>query len=129
MGQIKTVAELKAAITYYENKKKEDAKLMKEQLHLLYESLKPGNIIKNSLHEFVSGPDLKNGLVNTGLGIAAGYLSKKIMIGKTFNPIKMILGRILQTGVTKVVSKNADGIKDNIINVFSRLFAKKQKAL
>jgi hypothetical protein len=54
-----------------------------------------------------------------------GYLSKKIVIGSTNNPIKQILGYALQLGVTGVASKNADDIKSVVGGFISKIFSKR----
>ena len=57
------------------------------------------------------------------MSLTAGYLSKKVTVGATHNPLKQLLGTLLQVGVTSLVSKNSEGIKSiagTLINYFSR---------
>lgn len=123
MNKITSIAELKESIFLLEIKKVNEGALLKEQFQTTYESLKPANLIKNTLNELTSTPDLKGDLLNATLGLAAGFLSKKVVVGSTENPLKQVLGTLLQIAVTSIVSKNADGIKsiaqlliNNIIN-------------
>ena len=126
MYKIDTTEKIREQIFELELKQASDAALVKEQFKITYESLKPINLIKNTLNELVSAPDFKGNLVNTTLSLASGYLSKKAVVGNTHNPIKQLLGMFLQMGVTSIVSKNADGIKAAGLTVLNTLFRKKE---
>lgn len=126
MGTITNIKELNAAILLLENKQAQERLLLKEQFELTYESLKPINLIKSTFKELVTAPDFKEDVLNTSISLAAGYLSKKIAVGSTKNPLKQILGGFLQMGVTSVVSKNADDIKSKFMDIISVVFEKKR---
>jgi len=126
MKKITTIDELKQSILELEVKQANEAELLKAQFKTTYESLKPANLIKNIFHDLTSSPDLKGGIVDTALSMGAGYLSKKIAVGSTHNPIKQVLGALIQMGVTGVVSKNSEGIKSTLINLISRFINRKK---
>ncbi len=88
-----------------------EGKMLKEHFHNTYESLKPINIIKNSLKEMASTPDLKNMAVNAAIGLTTGYIAKKVLVGKSTNPLSKIFGLVIETIISNKASKNADGIK------------------
>jgi hypothetical protein len=125
MQKITSIIELRESIALLEIKQSVEGELLKEQFKETYESIKPINLIKNTLKELTSAPDLKGDLLNASLSLAAGYLSKKVAIGSTDNPFKQILGTLLQMGVTSIVAKNADGIKSSTMNILNKLFTKK----
>jgi hypothetical protein len=127
MQKITTTEELRAAILVLKVKQKEQGVILKDQFRSTYENLKPLNMIKNAFSQLTSDPDIKGGIVNSLIGIAAGYLSKKVMIGSTYNPIKQLLGGILQMGVTGIVSKNADGIKSTFSDIIKKFITNKTK--
>lgn len=126
MEKITSVDELRESIRLLETKQKIQSELLKEQFKITYTSLKPANLIKNSLHELTASPDLKGGLLNAGLSLAAGYLSKKAIIGTTRNPLKNLFGILLQRGVATLVSKNSDKIKSTAIELKNTIFSKKE---
>lgn len=126
MKRISNVLELKQAITQLEIKQAADQAALKSQFRITYESLKPINLILNSLKEIGSAPDLKGNLLNSSLALTAGYFSKKIMVGSTLNPLKQIVGTLLQFGVTNLVSKNGGDIKSSVLKVLSQLLSKKK---
>lgn len=126
MEKITSVEELKKAILLLEIKQANEAVQLKEQLLVTYESLKPINLIKKIFTDITSSPDLKKDLLGTTVSLAAGYLSKKAAVGSTHNPIKQLLGTLLQIGVTNIVSKNSDGIKTIGMKILSSFFHKKE---
>jgi hypothetical protein len=127
MPAITTVSELKSAIQQLEQKQKEEWMLLKHQSLHTFESLKPVNIIKTSFKELVTSPDFKEDVLGTLLSLAIGFLSKKMAVGSTNNPLKQLLGTILQLGVTEIVSKNSDGIKAKLLQLINKFFSKKEE--
>ena len=124
MATITTTAELKDAIRQLEQKQAEEWALLKQQCLHTYESLKPVNAIKKTLHELISSPDIKKDLLGALLGLVVGSLSKKVVIGSTLNPLKQLLGIILQMGVADAVSKNSEGIKSTFLSLIRNVFSK-----
>jgi hypothetical protein len=109
MEKIRTVSELKNAIKQLEYEQSVQLLLLKEEFHIVCEKLKPVNIIKDTLKDSV--PDIKTSITNSFLGVASGLLTRKIILGKTNNPITRTLGLILEKFVSSKVAKNADRIK------------------
>ena len=111
MKKINETDALNQAIVILENKQSEDLELLKQQFQLTYESLKPLNLIKNAFSEMTTATDLKGNLLSNAIGMATGFLTKKVLLGSTHNPIKKILGTLLQFVITNVVSKHSDALK------------------
>ena len=109
-----------------EIEQKAEGALLKEQFKITYESLKPVNLISNTIKDLVKSPNLNGDLLNTALSLGAGYLSKKAAVGNTSNPLKQLLGTLLQMGVTSLVSKNSGAIKSIGSELFSRLLSPKK---
>lgn len=102
---------LKDAIALLESKQAGELQLLRQQFHITYDSLKPMNLIKKGLQDITALPDLKNGLINNAIGLATGYLSKKVLIGATRNPIKRILGTVLEFAIAGLVTKQVEQAK------------------
>ncbi len=126
MQNINSVMELKYAIQVLEIEQAEKAILLKEQFFLTYESLKPVNLIKNTLKEIFTSPNLIDNFVGTTVGLASGYLSKKIVVGASGNIFKKLLGSLLEYGVTNIVAQHPDGIVSLGQLIFHRIFGKKE---
>jgi hypothetical protein len=127
MKKIITSVDLKEAILLLETQQAEEAMALKNQCLSFFEQLNPFDLIKNFMVEMVKMPDFKAELVNTAMSIATGYLSKKIVIGDSHNPLKQGLGLVLQLAVSNLVSKNAEGIKNLLSNLVNKLFNKKEE--
>lgn len=122
MKSITNTQELKQEIALLELKLVTDQSALRTQFRLTYESLKPINLIINSLKDISSAPDLKGNILNSALAIGAGFLSKKVLVGGTINPLKQIAGTLLQLGVTSLVSKNGSQIKSGLLQILSKIF-------
>jgi hypothetical protein len=125
MEKITSVAELKSAIELLEVEHALKGQLLKEQVYLTYESLKPINVLKRTLKELTSSPYLIDNIPGTIMGLASGYLSKKLFTGGSGNIFRKLLGSILQFGVTNVVAKNSDVIKSTGLAIFQHFLQKK----
>jgi hypothetical protein len=102
---------LRERILELERRRFEEGKFMKEQFHLAYESVKPINLIKNTFKEVLASQDLRENLLNTSVGLAAGYASKTLFEDASHSPFKKLLGTVLLFGVTNVVAKHPKAIK------------------
>jgi hypothetical protein len=92
-------------ILMLEGRKAYEFEQLKDQWHTTYESLKPVNLIKSAFHEVSTSPEVKHNLVGNLVGLATGYVSKKILFGSTHNPISKLAAGIVQFAVTNIVGK------------------------
>ena len=99
------------SIQFLEEEQIVKRQLLKEQLNISYESLKPLNLLKVAIKDMSSTPDLGNNVVGTVLGLASGFLSKKVFIGTSGSLIRKLLGSFIQLGVTNIVAKHPEIIK------------------
>ena len=122
---------LQQAILLAESKQALQLTMLKEQMHMVYESLQPINLLKKTLQEVSASPQIKDTLLNNAIGISTGYLSKKILFGFSHNPLKKLAGTFLQFAIANVVSSNSNGIKMAAGHLLNRVLhmsaTKKQK--
>jgi len=111
MENITTAAELKNAIQLLEVEQAIDARNLKDQFYITYESLKPVNLFRNTLYEVISTPNLVDNILSTAAGLVTGYLSKKIVIGASGNILRKLFGSVMQLGVTNIVTQHPDTVK------------------
>lgn len=126
MQKIINSKELKEAIQVLEFEQIVKLQLLKEQFHLTYESLKPINLIKKTIKDAVTAPNIMENVLGAAIGIASGYLSKKIFIGTSGNLFRKLFGSVLQFGVTSVVTKNPEAIKTVGQYIFQSIFKKRE---
>lgn len=127
MQNITSATGLKSAILLLEDDQAVKGQLLKEQFYLTYESLKPVNLLKRTLHDIYSSPYLLDNILGTSIGLASGFLSKKIFVGASGNMIRKLLGSILQYGVTNVVAQHPDAIKSFGQVIMQYLLRRKEK--
>jgi len=111
MKTIDKKVELMERIIFLENKQSHELQLLKEQFQVTYESIKPLNLIKNTLHEVVSSSDIRKDLFNGVINLTTGYVTKKLFMDSKDSPVK----NVLQTAM-KFVLKNFVGKKQEHSN-------------
>ena len=79
---------------------------------LTLHELNPVNIVKEKIHDSISNlgetvqsAGFKNGLLKSGIGLATGFLTKKILVGSNAGILKRILGTAVQAAVSGFVIK------------------------
>ena len=127
MNKINQTEALNKTIAALQEKKEIEFSLLKEQFQITYESLKPINLIKSTLANVASSPELKNNVLNNVIGLATGYISKKVILGNTRNPIKILLGSLFQFAIANVVSKHTESLKSTGEIILKRIFRKKDQ--
>lgn len=126
METVKNIKELEDRISSLEGKQYREEILLKDKFQKTYESLTPKNILKSTFKELFTAPNFKEDVLNSSIGLASGYLSKKLAFGSSEGPFKQILGSFLQMGITNVVTKNADGISAKILEIVNVFIEKKE---
>lgn len=126
MQKITSTAELKNAIQLLEIEQAIKGQLLKEQFYRTRESLKPLNLLKGALKDIASSPYLIDDILGAAMGLATGYLSKKLVVGASGNMFKKLIGSVLQLGVTNVVAQHPDAIKSFGQFIFQHVFRKKE---
>jgi hypothetical protein len=127
-GKINNISELDTAIKRLERKKLLLEENLKDDFHTLLQSLKPTNILKNTIHEVQESPELKHNLLKVVLGLGAGYFSRKLIVGKSAGIVKKALGAALQYGITSFVAKKngkeeESGLYSKKKNLFKRILS------
>src|SRR4030042_4291984 len=126
MQDITSAAELKNAIQLLEVEQTEKGQQLKKQFFLTFESLKPINLLRNTLNDVATSPFLIDNILGTLMALTRGFLSKKIFLGVSGSIFRKIFGYILQFGVTNFVAQHHDTIKSIGQTAFKYFLSKKQ---
>lgn len=124
-----TVESLREKIQELEIRQADEGKILKEQLKSTYESLKPVNILKSVVKDIVASDTLKDDFINTAASYTSGLLTKKLIVGKSQNPLLNILGLGIQFGITALVNKNYSSIKEVFAQYLNAFVAKMQESV
>src|SRR5664280_1520308 len=108
MQSITSTVELKEAIRLLQEQQIYQGLILKEEFFTVTESMKPINIIKSTFSQVTSSHDLLGNLLSTTVGLAAGYISKKTLVGSSANLLKKLFGTVFQFGVTTLIARNPE---------------------
>lgn len=100
-----SVDDLNIDIKLLELRQRQEWDELKDQIQLTKESLKPMRLIKKGLGEINITSSGSKDILSTMLSIGAGYLSSKMVVGKTQSTFKRFLGSMIQLAVANFVTK------------------------
>lgn len=124
MQVIKDDASLAEAIRLLENRRVSQEDSLKEHWELTLTNLNPITILKKSINDTFSSPDIKSILLKGAIGLATGFFTKKLIIGSSHSALKAVIGTIAQTGATSLAFKNTDDIKSKGASFLSNMLKK-----
>ena len=112
LESIASTTDLQTAIKRLERRKFILEEDLKEHFHDLAISLKPKNILKNTITELQESTTLRQNVLKVALGLGAGYFSRRLLVNKSAGIIKKALGTVLQYGITNFIAKKSDDDDD-----------------
>jgi hypothetical protein len=125
MKKIRNTEDLKEAMAELEIRRADELRAIKEQVEFIKESMKPANLVKTVAKKAITTPSIRGKIITSVVGVVAGYLAKKFLVGASQNPFKKIAGSLLQMGVTGGVH----GIRSAGTDLVKRFFKKKANGI
>jgi hypothetical protein len=125
MQKITSTDGLKNAIQLLEVKQDANRTQLKEQLYSTIDSFRPVNMLRNTLHEVSSSPDLIDNILGTVFGLATGLISNLVLKGMGSARFRKLLNPVLQSGVANFVEQHANSIRSVGEIMLLRIFRKK----
>lgn len=127
MGKQNPTEILKEQIKALEIKKAEEEKMLKQHFQVTYESLKPINLIKSSVQNFLNHEGKNETIIETSALLISGLISKKIMNSTKIGTTMKLLATLLQLSATSLISKHSDDIQNLIMGFVDRIVHKPNK--
>lgn len=121
MEKQNAVIKLKESIRILEIRQAEEGQQFNVQLRITYESLKPINLIKNSIKDLADSFEMKNSLFETIFTIVSGYFAQRMIVSPKSNIFKKLLGALMQFGVNNIVLKNIETIRIFVSNLIEKI--------
>ena len=116
-------SDLKEAILNLEKEQAIKSQLLRDQVKATYESLKPMNLIKNTLSSLAESVEVKNSLFEILVSMTTGFVARKAISGnKPRSPLSQA-GVFLLASVNSYISRNPEVIKSighYIIDLFHK---------
>ena len=127
MGKITNAKALNEAIIELEKQKTSQWLILKEDAGIVYENLKPINVIKRTINDLSSSEGLIENIISSLVGISSGFVSRKIVVGKSTSIFRNIFGTILQTAITNLIIRHPEMIKSIGSKIVDRFFGRKDE--
>ena len=102
MSTLNQTEEITALIRSLEEKRKNELNELKAQLHLTGESMKPANLLKSAANELTHNKTVKSYLIQAGIGLIIGLVTKKIINVSQNHKPKNLFGYIAEAGLNKL---------------------------
>ena len=101
--QVTTSVSLQRRIQQLEELQKNQVEELKTSAALLLHSLSPVQLLKSTFKEVSTTPNLKSAVLNTAMGIGAGFIGRKLYTGRSHSIISKIAGPAIQFFITNFV--------------------------
>ncbi len=111
MSTVHHTEELTTMIRSLEEKRTNELNELKAQLHLTGESMKPINLIKSAANELTGNKNVKSYLLQAGVGLAIGFLTKKLAEDSKVNRNSKLIGNMAEMGLNNLTANQYSMIK------------------
>jgi hypothetical protein len=115
--------QLQQRIIDLESKQLQEWASVKAEASDLFDQLTPAHIVKNILVELTKAPEIKHNLMNSAIGMGAGYLSKRILFGPNPGKVMQVAGSFVEMSVAGIVAKNTDKLSEVILDKMTHWFS------
>lgn len=125
--KITTASQLDLAIMELEQRRATQEKDLVEHFNFTYQSFRPLNLLKNAIEDIAGSPEIRDNVINAAVGVGTGFVTKKLIVGKSSSLFKRILGGAIEYGVANIVAKHTDDIKEFGTNLIGKIFKRKDR--
>ncbi len=94
-----------------EERRSNELNELKAQLHLTGESMKPVNLIKSAANELTANKNVKSYLLQAGVGLAVGLLTKKLVEDSKVSRNGKLIGNMAEMGLNNLTANQYSMIK------------------
>jgi uncharacterized membrane protein YeaQ/YmgE (transglycosylase-associated protein family) len=99
---------------------------LKDEVQKILSNIHPVKLITHGLKEIITSPEVKEGLFSLTMGMSAGYVAKKIVVGKSENMIQTIAGNVVGMVVSKNVALHSDQIRSAGMFILKGIFSSRK---
>ncbi|MES2799244.1 MAG: hypothetical protein V4638_04450 [Bacteroidota bacterium] len=115
--------DLQARIRQLQIQAMEERLALKEEVKEIINNINPIKLITHGLKEIITSEEMKEGISSLSIGMGAGYVAKKIVIGNSENALQRIAGNLVGMLVSKNVAMHSDQIRSAGISILKGLFS------
>lgn len=85
--------------------------LLKDQLAVTLNSLRPSSLITSAVGDVVASPAIQKNILDTSLSMGAGWVAKKIVGFNSPGVFRKLAGFLIQKAVTKIAAKKISRLR------------------
>lgn len=111
MNSSKPTVTLRENIAKLQVERSTKEELLQEELHEVYESLKPSNLIREAMRDITSSNAAVDGLLIPLIGMGVGHLVKRVVVGNSENASRQAIGEAVETSVVNVIVQHPEEIR------------------
>lgn len=126
MQNIYTSEQLKAAIELLEAEQIQKGTMLKEEALNSFEQYNPVNLIAYLMEDSKTSPLIIDKVLNSGIRIFSSYISNKVSGGESGSVFRKILGNILKSGLSNIISSNSEVTKSISEFLYLNIFKKRE---
>lgn len=117
---------LREAVARLELQQTEQGKELRKVLHQAYDGLQPSTIVANMVEELTTSDKFTDMVMGSSVGLAVGFVSKKLIVGTSNNPIRQLVGSGVMLTVANLLAHHPDTLKRMGKRVFDMLKSNKK---
>lgn len=111
MNTLNATELLEQRIQLLESEQRESRQAFRKVLTETGDSLRPASLVRNMLSSSISDDEVKAPVMDSAIGLATGFVARKILLGSVHNPLTRMAANLLQAGISAYVAKHPDAIK------------------
>ena len=119
--EINNSIDLENAIALLSLKNKSQNSALKIQFADAVDSLKPARLLKAAVNNLADNPGVAKVAIGTIVAVEAGGLSKKLIVGKSGNIFRRIIGTVVELAVARSVLGNSAFIASKGIQLLRKI--------
>lgn len=116
MSSINDLKSLDERIAFLEMRRNAEKDAIAAEVNAFKEKLKPANLLRSTFRSVQQSPELKSDLLHGAIGLATGFVTNKVVLGKLHGPWKALLSVLIQAGFVNVAVKQTDTIKSAVLS-------------
>lgn len=120
MEKITDLTSLDAEIARLTRQQESNKNAVAAEVNGFIDSLTPANLLSRAFQSVKETPGLKADLVQGGIGLATGFLTNKLLLGKVHGPLKAVLATALPALMTKAAIAVPDKVKDDGLSFLAK---------
>jgi len=118
-GVVTNIDSLQQRIEFLEQRRKHEQEAIVAEFADLKEHLKPAALFRSAIASVRKSPELKADLIRGAVGLASGFLTNKVLLGKLKGPWKKIFALLVQAGFVNVAVNHTDTIRDKVLSAIT----------